>query len=162
MHQWARSAGYLTTGAADDPAAAAGGAALLDLAAALSWLRRNVAAFGGDPRRVTLAGHAAGAALANALLMTPHAKGSSADTTQFPLAHTHPHTSLYEWNVCRSRVPRAADERFSAEPLCTGAGRGTGARAHGAGAALHARFLHRGALVSAKRSYSFRAVSTRD
>lgn len=68
-------AGYLTTGAADDPAAAAGGAALLDVAAALSWLRRNVAAFGGDPRRVTLAGHAAGAALANALLMTPHAKG---------------------------------------------------------------------------------------
>lgn len=69
------AAGYLTTGAADDPAAAAGGAALLDLAAALSWLRRNVAAFGGDARRVTLAGHAAGAALANALLMTPHAKG---------------------------------------------------------------------------------------
>lgn len=69
-------AGYLTTGAPDDPVAAAGGAALLDLAAALSWLRRNVAAFGGDPRRVTLAGHAAGAGLANALLMTPHAKGT--------------------------------------------------------------------------------------
>lgn len=71
---WA--AGCLTTGATDDPVAAAGGAAPLDLAAALSWLRRNVAAFGGDPRRVTLAGHAAGAALVNALLMTPHAKGT--------------------------------------------------------------------------------------
>lgn len=56
---------------------AAGGAALLDVAAALAWVRRNIAAFGGDPRRVTLAGHAAGAALANTLLMLPEAKGKS-------------------------------------------------------------------------------------
>lgn len=54
---------------------AAGGAAVLDVAAALGWVRRNVAAFGGDPRRVTLAGHAAGAALVNALLMLPDSKG---------------------------------------------------------------------------------------
>ncbi|KAI5634722.1 carboxylesterase family domain-containing protein [Phthorimaea operculella] len=67
--------GYLTTGSSEDPATQAGGAALLDVTAALSWLRRNIAAFGGDPRRVTLAGHAAGAALANALLMLPQAKG---------------------------------------------------------------------------------------
>ncbi|KAJ2944408.1 hypothetical protein O0L34_g3745 [Tuta absoluta] len=67
--------GYLSTGSAEDPAARAGGAALLDVTAALAWLRRNIAAFGGDPRRVTLAGHAAGAALANALLMLPDAKG---------------------------------------------------------------------------------------
>lgn len=54
---------------------AAGGAAVLDVAAALGWVRRNVAAFGGDPRRVALAGHAAGAALVNALLMLPDSKG---------------------------------------------------------------------------------------
>ncbi|KAI8427298.1 hypothetical protein MSG28_001885 [Choristoneura fumiferana] len=66
--------GYLTSGASDE-VHQAGGAALLDVAAALRWVRRNVAAFGGDPRRVTLAGHAAGAALANALLMLPDTKG---------------------------------------------------------------------------------------
>lgn len=68
------SPGYLTSGASDE-VHRAGGAALLDVAAALRWIRRNVAAFGGDPRRVTLAGHAAGAALTNALLMLPDTKG---------------------------------------------------------------------------------------
>ncbi|XP_063891419.1 neuroligin-4, X-linked isoform X1 [Helicoverpa armigera] len=66
--------GYLTPGTRG-PLDASGGAALLDAAAALSWVRRNVAAFGGDPRRVTLAGHRAGAALVNALLMLPETKG---------------------------------------------------------------------------------------
>ncbi|CAG9784761.1 unnamed protein product [Diatraea saccharalis] len=67
--------GYLTTGVRSDPAHRAGGAAALDVAAALAWVQTNVAAFGGDPRRVTLAGHGAGAALINALLMMPESKG---------------------------------------------------------------------------------------
>ncbi|XP_060802577.1 neuroligin-1 [Amyelois transitella] len=67
--------GYLTTGVKSDEVQQSGGAAVLDVAAALTWVQRNVAAFGGDPRRVTLAGHAAGAALANALLMMPGSKG---------------------------------------------------------------------------------------
>ncbi|CAH0700948.1 unnamed protein product [Spodoptera exigua] len=67
--------GYLTPGVRSTAVQAAGGAAVLDVAAALGWVRRNVAAFGGDPRRVTLAGHAAGAALVNALLMLPDSKG---------------------------------------------------------------------------------------
>ncbi|CAK1603689.1 unnamed protein product [Parnassius mnemosyne] len=66
--------GYLTSGGGDE-ASLAGGAAVLDVAAALRWVQRNVAAFGGDPRRVTLAGHAHAAALANTLLMLPAAKG---------------------------------------------------------------------------------------
>lgn len=67
--------GYLTTGLNTDPVQQAGGSAQLDVAAALGWVRRNVAAFGGDARRLTLAGHAAGAALANAMLMMPDTKG---------------------------------------------------------------------------------------
>ncbi|CAG4972604.1 unnamed protein product [Parnassius apollo] len=66
--------GYLTSGSGDE-ASLAGGAAVLDVAAALRWVHRNVAAFGGDPRRVTLAGHAHAAALVNTLLMLPAAKG---------------------------------------------------------------------------------------
>ncbi|KAG6455156.1 hypothetical protein O3G_MSEX009080, partial [Manduca sexta] len=67
--------GYLTTGVKSDPIQQAGGSAILDVIASLGWVRRNIAAFGGDPRRVTLAGHAAGAALVNAMLMAPESKG---------------------------------------------------------------------------------------
>jgi neuroligin len=43
--------------------------------AALQWVRRNVAAFGGDPNRVTVLGHDTGAALVNLLLLSSAAKG---------------------------------------------------------------------------------------
>jgi neuroligin len=43
--------------------------------AALQWVRRNVAAFGGDPNRVTVLGHDTGAALVNLLLISTAAKG---------------------------------------------------------------------------------------
>lgn len=46
-----------------------------DIAAALRWVQKNVAAFGGDPKRVTLMGHDTGAALVNILLLTSSAKG---------------------------------------------------------------------------------------
>ncbi|XP_038207656.1 neuroligin-4, X-linked-like isoform X2 [Zerene cesonia] len=66
--------GFLTSGG-DDEATAAGGAAVLDVVAALSWIRNNIAAFGGDPKRVTLVGHGAGAALVNTVVMLPTIKG---------------------------------------------------------------------------------------
>jgi para-nitrobenzyl esterase len=48
---------------------------LLDQQAALQWVRRNIAAFGGDPDRVTLAGQSAGAYNVGANLLSPGAKG---------------------------------------------------------------------------------------
>ena len=48
---------------------------LWDVIEALRWLRGNVAAFGGDPGRVTLAGESAGATLVTALLAAPPARG---------------------------------------------------------------------------------------
>ncbi|XP_057662590.1 neuroligin-4, X-linked-like isoform X1 [Diorhabda carinulata] len=52
-----------------------GNLGLKDIAAALKWIKVNIAAFGGDPNRVTLVGHDTGAALANLLLISPSAKG---------------------------------------------------------------------------------------
>jgi para-nitrobenzyl esterase len=49
----------------------AGNWGLLDVMAALRWIRRNVAGFGGDPDRVTLAGQSAGALCALLLLSAP-------------------------------------------------------------------------------------------
>lgn len=47
--------------------------ALLDMIAALDWVRTNISAFGGDPKRVTVAGQSAGAGAALALLVSPGA-----------------------------------------------------------------------------------------
>ena len=48
---------------------------LLDMVAALHWVRAHVADFGGDPVRVTIAGQSAGAVAVNDLLVSPLATG---------------------------------------------------------------------------------------
>lgn len=68
--------GFLRTRSGPDTLHGSGGnLALKDIASALEWIRDNIAAFGGDPNRVTLVGHDTGAALANLLLLAPYGKG---------------------------------------------------------------------------------------
>jgi para-nitrobenzyl esterase len=54
-----------------DAAESSGNFALLDLVKALKFVNANIAAFGGDPRNVTLMGHSAGAMNVLALLTSP-------------------------------------------------------------------------------------------
>lgn len=48
---------------------------LLDMIKALEWVRRNIAAFGGDPGNVTIFGESAGSSAVNFLMASPLARG---------------------------------------------------------------------------------------
>ena len=52
-----------------------GNYAIQDAIAALTWLKANIAAFGGDPDKVTIAGQSAGASMVTSLMDSPKAKG---------------------------------------------------------------------------------------
>ena len=59
----------------DERYASSGVAGVLDIVAALEWVRDNVAAFGGDPGNVTIFGESGGGAKVSTLLGVPSAHG---------------------------------------------------------------------------------------
>jgi para-nitrobenzyl esterase len=74
---------------------------LRDGVAALRWVRENIAAFGGDPERVTLFGESAGGGLVTTLLTAPAANGLFSGA----IAQSSPATSVYD----RARARRVAE-----------------------------------------------------
>lgn len=60
---------------ADEAGNTSGNFGLLDMVAALQWVKENAAAFGGDPDNVTIFGESAGSFAVNALMASPKARG---------------------------------------------------------------------------------------
>jgi para-nitrobenzyl esterase len=67
--------GFLAHPAFTAEAGTSGNYGLMDQVEALKWIKANIAAFGGDPAKVTIAGQSAGAASVHELIAAPSAKG---------------------------------------------------------------------------------------
>lgn len=67
--------GYLNLAAFGDKYALSGNAGMLDIVAALEWVRDHIAHFGGDPNRVTIFGQSGGGGKVTTLMAMPPAKG---------------------------------------------------------------------------------------
>jgi para-nitrobenzyl esterase len=99
--------------AQDEPT---GNYAIMDQVAALAWVKRNIAAFGGDPDNITIFGESAGGGSVHVLMGSPAARGLF-------------HKAIVQSGGGRDRLPRL-DQDGGDAPAGMKAGLAFGERAH--------------------------------
>ncbi|XP_061135396.1 bile salt-activated lipase-like isoform X1 [Syngnathus typhle] len=98
--------GFLSSGDARMP----GNYGLWDQHAAISWVRRNIAAFGGNPDNITIFGQSAGAASVSFQMLSPYSKGL------FRRAITQCGVALSPWAL--QREPMAITKKIARKVGC--------------------------------------------
>ncbi|MBS0479633.1 MAG: carboxylesterase/lipase family protein [Proteobacteria bacterium] len=114
--------GYLYLARLDPHFPDSGNNGQLDLILALKWVRDNIAAFGGDPARITLFGQSGGGAKTSTLMAMPAAKGlfhraitmSGQQVTVSGPVHATRRTRAY---LARLGVPEAEPDRLLDLPV---------------------------------------------
>jgi para-nitrobenzyl esterase len=114
----------------------AGNFGVMDSVAALQWVQKNIAAFGGDPKRVTIFGESAGAGMVANLMAMPQAKGlferAIGDSSAWSTATIAPLPTLTEAEATGTKIAAGLGAKTLAELRAKPAeevlkgGRGTG------------------------------------
>jgi len=109
---------------------------VLDSLAALEWVKKNIARFGGDPKQVTIFGESAGAGMVANLMTIPRAKGlfvrAIGESSAWSTIHVEPLETLANAEKAGSKIADGlgakslADLRAEPAEAILKAGQGTG------------------------------------
>lgn len=91
-----------------------GNYAMLDIAAALDWVRDNIGEFGGDPENVTISGFSAGGRDVMAMLVSPVFKGKFQKAIAFSGGMTTADEDLSARKIAAAIAPLAAEDKKAA------------------------------------------------